>query len=87
MEARLFVQTDSRTGLRFIFESRLAWNAGRNGEDWVELDKRSELPTGGYSLAVEYSYKGEIVSSGYKLQVKVTDTRDGKRLSLKTRGY
>jgi hypothetical protein len=69
---RYFVLANSRTGQRFIYEIHQSWNAGRRGQDWIELSQSSGLPAGDYSLAFEYSYNGKIVSTGYKLQLTVT---------------
>jgi len=79
---RYFVLTNSQTGQRTVFESNQLWNGGRNGEDWVELNERSELAVGNYSLAFEYTGDGKILSSGYKLSIAVRATPAGRWLSV-----
>jgi len=79
---RYFVLTNLQTGQRTVFETNQSWNGGRNGEDWIELNQRSDLAVGNYSLAFEYSDDGKILSSGYKLRLAVGDTPAGKWLSV-----
>ncbi|HLY16630.1 MAG TPA: hypothetical protein VKR61_05370 [Bryobacteraceae bacterium] len=80
---RYFVLTDLRTGQRVILESQQTSNAGRRGQDCIEFSRSSDLRAGDYSLAFEYSHNGDIVSTGYKLRLAVTNTPAGKVLSAK----
>ena len=79
---RYFVLTNLQTRQRTVFETNQLWNSGRNGEDWIELSQRSDLPAGNYSLAFEFSDDGKVLSSGYKLRFAVGDTTTGRWISV-----
>jgi hypothetical protein len=80
-----FVLTNLRTGQRFapMTHHLWAWSSVRNGEIWFELSQLLDVPAGSYSLALEYSRDDEIVSTGYKLILAISDTPGGRRPSVK----
>jgi hypothetical protein len=46
------------------------------------LKHLESIPTGGYSVAIEYISKGKSLSSGYKATVAIRDMPDGKQLAI-----
>ena len=83
---RQFVLTSARTGQRFTPKISFlvgGWGSERTGEIGFELSQPLEVPVGEYTIATEYSRNGEVLSTGHKLLVIVSDAPEGRRLSVK----
>jgi len=58
------------------------WSSVFDGQSGFELGELSDLAAGNYSLELEYSHDGKILSRGYKATVAIRDTPQGKELAV-----
>ncbi|HEX3472364.1 MAG TPA: hypothetical protein VHT28_14365 [Silvibacterium sp.] len=75
--SRQYVLTNVETGQRIVpakIHQLGGWSSMNDGEGWFELSRASDLAPGKYSLRLEFSLHGEVVSPGYPLAISVTDT-------------
>jgi hypothetical protein len=79
------VLTNIKTGQRTLLTAtRMTGGSWTDtyGQADFELAPPPDLSTGRYMLALEYVFKGKIISTGHGLAVQISDSRAGKRLSL-----
>jgi len=80
------VLTNLHTRQRFVMivSDDLGYSSSSDGSGWWQfrLKHLENIPTGSYSVAIEYISKGKSLSSGYKAAVVIRDTPDGKQLAI-----
>jgi hypothetical protein len=80
------VMTSLTTGRRFIrkdIRELGGWRSFRDGQFAFDLGPISDLPTGIYSLSMEYLSGSIAIGTSYGLEVSIYDTPRGKALSLR----
>jgi hypothetical protein len=83
-----FILTNRRTKSSFQFKPQWGWggwkgwNSGSDGENYVDIAEKTDLPPGDYELAYQFSRGGKVVSTGYPLELTVVHTESGNFIKI-----
>ncbi len=81
-EKQYFLLRDAETGKSILRkEAEGIGSSGGGGETVIKMDEITQLPPGLYDLTLRVEWKGSVISEGYPLRLKVTETTSGRELS------